>query len=89
MIKKTKTNRLETECSTPEEEKKKKKRRRKKLPAAKSLNLNRLHPALPLLLLIVFPPAVRRIKRRKQFRGRLTGKATRGNKIAYGEYEGD
>ena len=28
----------------------------------------------------------RRIKRRKQFRGRLTGKATRGNKIAYGEY---
>jgi len=28
----------------------------------------------------------RRIKRRKQFRGRLTGKATRGNKVAYGEY---
>ena len=28
----------------------------------------------------------RRIKRRKQFRGRLKGQATRGNKIAYGEY---
>ena len=28
----------------------------------------------------------KRAKRRKQFRGRMTGKATRGNKIAYGEY---
>ena len=28
----------------------------------------------------------KRVKRRKQFRGRMTGKATRGNKIAYGEY---
>ncbi len=28
----------------------------------------------------------RRIKRRKQFRGRLKGQATRGNKIAYGDY---
>ena len=28
----------------------------------------------------------RRVTRRKQFRGRMTGKATRGNKIAYGDY---
>ena len=28
----------------------------------------------------------KRVKRRKQFRGRMTGKATRGNKLAYGEY---
>ena len=28
----------------------------------------------------------KRVKRRKQFRGRMTGKATRGNKIAYGEF---
>ena len=28
----------------------------------------------------------RRQKRRKQFRGRMTGTATRGNKVAYGEY---
>ena len=28
----------------------------------------------------------KRAKRRKQFRGRMTGKATRGNKIAYGEF---
>lgn len=28
----------------------------------------------------------KRVKRRKQFRGRLTGKAHRGNKITYGEY---
>ena len=28
----------------------------------------------------------KRAKRRKQFRGRMTGKATRGNKIAYGKY---
>ena len=28
----------------------------------------------------------KRVKRRKQFRGRMTGKAMRGNKIAYGEY---
>lgn len=28
----------------------------------------------------------KRAKRRKEFRGRMTGKATRGNKIAYGEY---
>jgi large subunit ribosomal protein L16 len=28
----------------------------------------------------------KRAKRRKQFRGRMTGKATRGNKITYGEY---
>ena len=28
----------------------------------------------------------KRAKRRKQFRGRMTGKATRGNKIAYGQY---
>ena len=28
----------------------------------------------------------KRVKRRKQFRGRMTGKATRGNKISYGEY---
>ncbi len=28
----------------------------------------------------------KRVKRRKQFRGRMTGKATRGNKITYGEY---
>ncbi len=28
----------------------------------------------------------KRVKRRKQHRGRMTGKAMRGNKIAYGEY---
>ncbi len=28
----------------------------------------------------------KRVKRRKQFRGRMTGVATKGNKIAYGEY---
>ncbi len=28
----------------------------------------------------------KRVKRRKQFRGRLKGKALRGNKITYGEY---
>ena len=28
----------------------------------------------------------KRVKRRNQFRGRMTGKATRGNKITYGEY---
>lgn len=28
----------------------------------------------------------KRTKRRKQFRGRMTGKATKGNKIAYGDY---
>ncbi len=28
----------------------------------------------------------KRVKRRKQFRGRLKGKAHRGNKITYGEY---
>ena len=28
----------------------------------------------------------KRVKRRKQFRGGMTGKATRGNKITYGEY---
>ena len=28
----------------------------------------------------------KRVKRRKQFRGRMTGKATKGNKIAYGDY---
>ena len=28
----------------------------------------------------------KRTKRRKQFRGRMTGKATKGNKIAYGTY---
>ena len=28
----------------------------------------------------------KRVKRRKQFRGRMTGKATKGNKVAYGEY---
>lgn len=28
----------------------------------------------------------KRVKRRKQMRGRMTGKATRGNKIAYGDY---
>ena len=28
----------------------------------------------------------KRVKRRKQFRGTMTGKATRGNKIAHGEY---
>ena len=28
----------------------------------------------------------KRVKRRKQFRGRMTGKALRGNKITYGEY---
>ncbi len=28
----------------------------------------------------------KRVKRRKQFRGRMTGKATKGNKIAYGDF---
>ena len=28
----------------------------------------------------------KRVKRRKQFRGRMTGKAMKGNKISYGEY---
>ena len=28
----------------------------------------------------------KRVKRRKQFRGTMTGKALRGNKINYGEY---
>ena len=28
----------------------------------------------------------KRVKRRKQFRGRMRGKALRGNKITYGEY---
>ena len=28
----------------------------------------------------------KRVKHRKQFRGKMTGKATRGNKITYGEY---
>ena len=28
----------------------------------------------------------KRVKRRKQFRGSMTGKALRGNKISYGEY---
>ena len=28
----------------------------------------------------------KRVKRRKQFRGSMAGKATRGNKICYGEY---
>ena len=28
----------------------------------------------------------KRVKRRKQFRGSMTGKAQRGNKIVYGEY---
>ena len=28
----------------------------------------------------------KRVKRRMQHRGRMTGKATKGNKIAYGEY---
>ena len=28
----------------------------------------------------------KRVKRRKQFRGTMTGKALRGNKITYGEY---
>ena len=28
----------------------------------------------------------KRVKHRKQFRGSMTGKATRGNKITYGEY---
>lgn len=28
----------------------------------------------------------KRVKHRKQFRGSMAGKATRGNKIAYGEY---
>jgi len=28
----------------------------------------------------------KRVKRRKQFRGRMTGKATRGNFLAYGDY---
>ena len=28
----------------------------------------------------------KRVKRRKQHRGRLTGKCTKGNKIAYGEF---
>ncbi len=28
----------------------------------------------------------KRVKRRRQFRGRMKGKATRGNKVAYGEF---
>lgn len=28
----------------------------------------------------------KRVKRRKQFRGRMTGKATRGNKVSFGDY---
>ncbi|MEG1751756.1 MAG: 50S ribosomal protein L16 [Clostridia bacterium] len=28
----------------------------------------------------------KRVKRRKVFRGRMTGKATRGNKLAYGDF---
>ena len=28
----------------------------------------------------------KRVKRRKVFRGRMTGKATRGNTVAYGQY---
>ena len=28
----------------------------------------------------------KRVKRRKQFRGTMKGKALRGNKISYGEY---
>ncbi|HAW16575.1 MAG TPA: 50S ribosomal protein L16, partial [Clostridiales bacterium] len=28
----------------------------------------------------------KRVKHRKQHRGRLTGKATRGNKVVYGDY---
>jgi len=28
----------------------------------------------------------KRVKRRKQHRGRMTGKATRGNKVTYGQY---
>ena len=28
----------------------------------------------------------KRVKRRKQFRGSMAGKALRGNKISYGEY---
>lgn len=28
----------------------------------------------------------KRVKRRKQFRGRMTGRATRGNFLAYGDY---
>ena len=28
----------------------------------------------------------KRVKHRKQFRGSMRGKATRGNKISYGEY---
>ena len=28
----------------------------------------------------------KRVKHRKQFRGSMTGKATRGNTITYGEY---
>ena len=28
----------------------------------------------------------KRVKHRKQFRGRMTGKALRGNKISHGEY---
>ena len=28
----------------------------------------------------------KRVKHRKQFRGSMAGKATRGNKIVYGEY---
>jgi len=28
----------------------------------------------------------KRVKRRKQFRGRMTGRAAKGNKVAYGEY---
>ena len=28
----------------------------------------------------------KRVKRRKQFRGTMSGKCTRGNKITYGEF---
>ena len=28
----------------------------------------------------------KRVKRRRVHRGRMTGKATRGNQVAYGEY---
>ncbi|MBQ8430517.1 MAG: ribosomal protein L16, partial [Clostridia bacterium] len=28
----------------------------------------------------------KRVKRRKQFRGRMTGRAHRGNTLAYGDY---
>ena len=31
----------------------------------------------------------KRVKHRKQFRGSMSGKATRGNTITYGEYHAD